>query len=245
MQPRLPLIITDDNPRDREFLTKVFHDYELIETSNAAEAIEAAKNFDAPWVISDIQMPTANGIDLAKLIWRSQPLARIIFWSQYSDEMYLRSLVRIIPPDTVYGFVLKTNTADVLREAATDVFFQHQCWIDPAIRNVQHRLKHSHLTDAEYEVLIDIALGLTDKAIGLRRFLSRRGAQNRLKALYHKLEVDLTLPFNNEEHHLINLRNRSVHLAFQRGLVNLPILQEEEKKLQQWLHSERMTLTSK
>ena len=43
---------------------------------------------------------------------------------------------------------------------------------------------------AEYEALIDIALGLTDRGVARRRYLSRRGAQNRLHSLYTRLGVE-------------------------------------------------------
>jgi DNA-binding NarL/FixJ family response regulator len=38
---------------------------------------------------------------------------------------------------------------------------------------------------------VDIALGLTDKAIARRRYLSERGVQNRLRELYAKLGIDV------------------------------------------------------
>ena len=236
------IIITDDNPRDREFLIQTLEAFDITETSNAEQAIAAVMTLDEPNIISDIQMPEINGIQMAERIWQHKPNARIIFWSNYSDEMYLRSLVDIIPPDTVYGYVLKTNKADVLLQATDEVFSQQHCWIDPGIKKIQKRAQQAGLTDAEYEVLIDIALGLTDKGIGLRRYLSRRGAQNRLKALYHKLEIDMNLPFDNEKQHVINLRSRAVCLALSRGLINLPILEEENTKLQNWMNYERLSI---
>ena len=73
------------------------------------------------------------------------------------------------------------------------VLVDEQCWLDREIRAVQSRAAShiSGITDIEYEALLDIALGLTDRAIARRRYLSERGVQNRLRELYAKLGIDL------------------------------------------------------
>jgi len=235
------LIISDDNPRDRSFLAEVLNKYSLIITANAKEALEACEQYDEPWLVTDIQMPEINGIELAKKIWQKHPTARILFWSQHSDETYIRALSKLIPPETVYGYILKNNTAEILIRAAVAVFEECQCWIDPTVRSVQARSQRNcdSLSDAEYDVLIDIALGLTDNAIAERRFLSRRGAQNRLQSLYSKLGANLELENKLNESELLNIRARAVSLALQRGLINSFELKEEERILANWLKTKK------
>ena len=175
------LIIADDNPRDRSFLLEVLARYTPTITASGKEALDACAHEAEPWIVTDIQMPSLNGIELARQVWERQPAARLLFWSQHSDETYVRTLSKIIPAETVYGYVLKSNPADIVARAAQAVFDEDQCWIDPQIRRVQARTQRPHdaLSDAEYEVLLDIALGLTDNTIAERRYLSRRGVQNR------------------------------------------------------------------
>lgn len=235
------LIITDDNPRDRTFLSEVLSQYEPVMTANSEEALAACHDFPEPWLVTDIQMPGGSGIELAREIWASHRTARILFWSQHSDETYVRALAKLIPAETVYGYVLKNNPAETLLNAARTVFEECQCWVDPLVRRVQARNQHSSdaLSDAEYEVLIDIALGLTDKTIAERRFLSRRGAQNRLQSLYAKLGANLEHSNNASESELLNVRARAVALALQRGLINSFELEEEEQQLKQWLKTRK------
>jgi len=233
------LIISDDNPRDRTFLAEVLQDYDPITTASAKEAFSAINNQDEPWIVTDIQMPDINGIELARKIWEDYPTARILFWSHHSDETYVRELAKLIPPETVYGYVLKNNPTETLIRAADAVFKECQCWIDPLVRSVQAR-NHQHsdsLSDAEYDVLIDIALGLTDITIAERRYLSRRGVQNRLQSLYTKLGANLDNNLNKNNSELLNIRSRAVSLALQRGLINAFELNKEEKLLNSWLNS--------
>jgi len=91
------LIITDDNPRDRTFLAEVLEHYAPIITVNAEEALAACQDYSEPWLLTDIQMPDCNGIELARNVWERHPSARIVFWSQHSDETYVRALAKLIP----------------------------------------------------------------------------------------------------------------------------------------------------
>jgi len=229
------IIIAEDNPRDREFLSANLKDFSLILSANAKHALELAQQAGpSPCIITDLQMPDINGIELARTIWQDKPAAKIIFWSHYGDETYIRSLAGIIPAETVYGYILKDNTSEILNKACHDVFDEDLCWVDSKLRPVQSRshTSDSAVNDLEYEVLIDIALGLTDNMIAERRYLSRRGAQNRLKSLYNKLGV--THDENNSSEAL-NLRTRAISIAMRRGLLNNFELEHEEQLLQKWL----------
>lgn len=233
------ILVAEDNPRDRDYLSKLLNSEELTLTDSGPAALEANSLDQFENIICDIQMPGFTGIELAKRIWSQFPNTKILFWSHYDDEMYLRTLSSIVPHETVYGYVLKTNSSDVIVKAVESVFDDQQCWIDPKIRPIQARVNQqdSKLSDVEYETLLDISLGLTDNAIAHRRYLSRRGVQNRLKSLYQKMELDPLQIDEDHLHEVINLRARTLSVAFRRGLINTFILEEEEKALQEWLKS--------
>jgi len=237
----LNILIAEDNPKDLEFLEQMFAKWELDiklhRAQNGLSALELALEMGVPRVISDIQMPEMNGIEFARALWQRKPGARIVFWSQYKDEMYVRSLARIVPPETVYGYILKSNTSERISQAIRTVLLDEQCWIDPEVRKVQGRAGHSQtaLSDIEYEALVDISLGLTDNLIAQRRYLSRRGVQSRLNSLYNKLGIDQEQFQSEKVGDAFNLRNRAVAVALRRGLVNAFELKHEEEDFQDWL----------
>lgn len=241
MSNKRDLIIAEDNPRDREFLIEALADeFDLSIAVNGKEAMALALEQSEPLVISDLQMPEMNGVELARQLWRLKPESRIVFWSQHQDEMYVRALVKIIPPETVYGYVLKDNSAQTLIKAIHAVFLDSQCWVDSNVRPVQARAqqRNSAVTDFEYEVLIDIALGLTDNLIAQRRYLSRRGVQNRLQSLYSKLGVEQEKLVDNLSGEGINMRARAVAIALHRGLINAFELKQDEQKFQVWMENQ-------
>lgn len=237
----LTLVIAEDNPKDFEFLQGIVtgwgDDYRIERAVNGQVALDLALAQEAPLVISDIQMPQMNGIDFARALWERKPQSRIVFWSQHKDEMYVRALARIVPAETVYGYVLKSNPRERIESAMRTVLFDDQCWIDPEVRKVQGRTgsSQSALSDIEFEALIDISLGLTDNLIAQRRYLSRRGVQSRLNSLYGKLGLDQEQFQSDKVGDAFNLRNRAVAVAVRRGLINAFELEHEEEELQGWL----------
>ncbi|MBE0599271.1 MAG: response regulator transcription factor [Desulfuromonadales bacterium] len=237
----LSILIAEDNPRDVDFLEGVLSSWEIpcrIErVHNGQLALELALKMELPLVVSDIQMPQLNGIEFARLLWQHKPAARIVFWSQFKDEMYVRALARIVPPETVYGYILKSNSRERIEGAIRTVLLEEQCWIDPEVRKVQGRTGHSQtaLSDIEFEALVDISLGLTDNLIAARRYLSRRGVQSRLNSLYNKLGLDHDQFQHDKVGDAFNLRNRAVSVALRRGLINAFELEQGEEDLQGWL----------
>ena len=241
----MSIVIAEDVAFQREYLRAIIADNfgeagPVIEAADGTSAVELALKHSPALVVLDVKMPGLSGIRAARQIWSKMNLARILFWSQYKDEIYVRELARIIPSETVYGYVLKSSPDERLIAALRAVLLDEQCWIDPEIRTVQSRAinRASGLTDIEYESLIDIALGLTDKAIARRRYLSERGAQNRLRELYAKLSVDIEQIVDERWGNTYSPRSRAISIALQRGLINADELARENEALQKWLEQE-------
>jgi DNA-binding NarL/FixJ family response regulator len=241
----MTILIAEDMAFQRDYLRAIITDNfgqagPVIEACDGKSAIELALEHRPTLVVLDIKMPELSGVKVARQIWKEMKLARIIFWSQYKDEIYVRELARIVPSETVYGYVLKSSPDEKLIAALRAVLVDEQCWIDPEIRTVQSRATNrvSGLTDIEYEALVDIALGLTDKAIARRRYLSERGVQNRLRELYAKLSIDIEQIVDERWGNTYSPRSRAISIAIQRGLINADELARENEALQEWLRQE-------
>ncbi len=241
----MSIVIAEDMAFQREYLRALISDNfaeagPVVEAADGTSAVELALKHKPALVVLDIKMAELSGVRAARQIWSEIKLARILFWSQYKDEIYVRELARIVPAETVYGYVLKSSSDERLIAALRAVLVDEQCWIDPEIRTVQSRAinRASGLTDIEYEALIDISLGLTDKAIARRRYLSERGVQNRLRELYGKLSIDIEQIVDERWGNTYSPRARAISIALQRGLVNADELARENEALQKWLGQE-------
>ncbi|HLW29065.1 MAG TPA: response regulator transcription factor [Kiloniellales bacterium] len=233
------VLIIEDDPLHRSFLQEAVRAAlpecrEVLEAANGVTGEELARSHGAEQIILDLQMPGRNGIEAARSIWRERPETRILFWSNYSDEAYVRGVSRIVPDGAAYGYVLKSAAEERLKLALRSIFIENQCVIDREVRGLQQKSlgPNNGFSDTEYEILVDVALGLTDRIIARRRNLSLRSVQNRLQQLYDKLEVYHSL---GEETGAINLRTRAVTNALLRKLLNYSALEKAEAELQEWL----------
>lgn len=235
----LQVLIVEDDPVHRAFLREAVERAlpeceAVIEAEDGLAGERAAREHDLANVIMDLQMPQRTGVEAARAIWRARPTTSILFWSNYADEAYVRGVSRIVPEGAAYGYLLKSASEDRLRLALRAIFLENQCVIDKEIRGVQQKSldRASGITDAEYEILLDLAIGLTDKLIAARRRMSLRSVQNRLQTIYGKLGV---AHGEGADEAMFNLRTRALSVAILRRLINRTAIEEAEKDFRRWL----------
>lgn len=237
----MKVLIVEDDPLHRSYLHEAVcaalpECDTVIEAENGVSGEKLARDHKSAHIVMDLQMTSRNGIEAARTIWKERPETRILFWSNYSDEAYVRGVSRIVPDGAAYGYVLKSASDERLKLALRSIFVESQCVIDREVRGLQQKTigRANSFTDSEYEVLVDIALGLTDRAIAKRRSLSLRSVQNRLQQLYDKLDVYQVVAEEQTDSRF-NLRARAVTVAFLRKLLNHSALEKAEVELQDWL----------
>lgn len=230
----MTILIVDDEERDRMWLKSllaegVSNGHTIQEAADGKQAVEMAAKLKPELVFLDIKMPKISGIKAAELILQALPETGVIMLSNFSDEVYVRQLWKIVPPNGAFGYVLKNASNEQVVEAAKAVL-SGDCWIHPGIARVIQRTQNraTNLTAAEFEALVCIALGLTDHTIAKKLYLTEKAVQSRLKSLYSKLAI----PGRSESHETeYNQRCRAVYLANRRGLINQSELDEWEAKL--------------
>src|SRR3712207_6482057 len=107
-------LIVEDNTAQREHAARLLRErlpqaLPVAEAADGAQAITRARTERPELLLLDIQLPGTSGIEVARTVWRERPETRIVFWSQFKDEIYVRRLAQIVPAETVYGYVLKSS----------------------------------------------------------------------------------------------------------------------------------------
>lgn len=232
----MKILIVEDDQVHAHFMLEAVSEAlpeatEITHVGDGCEGEAEACQGNYPAVVLDLQMPNRNGIEAARAIWAKHPETRILFWTNYADEAYLRGISNIVPDESAYGYVLKTASTNRLHLALRAVLVEGQIMVDQEVHRFQQRTSSPReaLSDSEYNVLIDIALGLTDRAIADRRAMSLRSVQNRLISLYQKLEVE------GEDTSNINKRTRAINRAFLTKTLNVETLLSAERELEIWL----------
>lgn len=231
----MKLLIVEDDQFHANFMletvsTSLPEISEITCVADGIKGIEEAASGLYPAVVLDLQMPGRNGVEAARAIWAAHPQTRILFWSNYADEAYLRGITTIVPETGAYGYVLKTTAANQLALALRAVLIDGHIMVDREINGFQQRatITHTALSESEFNILLDVALGLTDKLIADRRAMSLRSVQNRLLSLYQKLGVD-------DESGAFNKRTRAINRAMSGRMLNVETLIAAERELAPWL----------
>jgi DNA-binding NarL/FixJ family response regulator len=237
------VLVADRLPAMREHVVRVLNSavksgIETIQAGDSAEALEVVNSRSPRLAVIETSLPGQSGLSIAKALWQKNPHAKILFAFTTYSEVHLRELDRIIPPNGVYGIVLKTIKENELAYAIDCLMVHDNTYIDPQIRAARNRVAGQEclLTDLELETLQDVALGLTDKAISMRRNISVRGVQSRVASLFSKLirdEDDRTRSILGVE--VINPRARLIFHAVRRGLLDLEQIDSWEASFASWL----------
>lgn len=227
------IVIADDQDRERSWLKGLLAQHlakqgPIHEAEDGQQALDLVKEHKPSIVFLDIEMPVMSGIKAAEQILKERPQTPIIILSNHADEIFVRKLWKLVPPDGAFGYVLKDSTDQQVVDAARAVL-EGDCWIHPRIQRIVRRTESgaTGLTEAEFEVLICIAIGFTDRAIAKRLYITDKAVQARLKCLYTKLGIPIKGASDDDEY---NHRCRALNLAFRRGLINKAELSEWEEQ---------------
>ncbi|MBX9692976.1 MAG: response regulator transcription factor, partial [Cyanobacteria bacterium] len=162
----MTILLVDDEERDRNWLrelleSNISENGPFHEASNGQQGYEMALSLKPELVFLDIKMPKLSGIKAAEKILEERPDTGVIMLSNFSDEVYVRQLWKIVPPDGAFGYILKNASNEQVVEAAKAVL-SGDCWIHPGIARVIQRTQNraTNLTTAEYEALVCISLGM-------------------------------------------------------------------------------------
>ncbi|MDE6950741.1 MAG: response regulator [Lachnospiraceae bacterium] len=112
------LLIVDDESTMRkgiaEFMNWNAIDCEVAGTANdGLEAIEFLKNHEADIIITDIRMPEADGLCVAKYVFENCPEKKVILLTGYADFEYAQTAIHY----NVSAFILKPTNKKELFEA--------------------------------------------------------------------------------------------------------------------------------
>jgi DNA-binding NarL/FixJ family response regulator len=227
------IVIADDQERERAWLKglltrQLCQEGPILEAEDGQQALELVREYKPALAFLYIEMPIMSGIKAAETILKESPQMPIVILSNHSDEVFVRKLWKLVPSDGAFGYVLKDSSDQQVLDAARAVL-DGDCWIHPRVQRIVRRTENgaTGLTDAEFEVLVCISIGYTDRAIAKRLYITDKAVQARLKCLYTKLGIPIKGASDDDEY---NHRCRALNLAFRRGLINRAELSDWEEQ---------------
>ncbi len=144
-------------------------------------------------VLMDINMPHKNGLEAIKEIRATDGNARVIMLTIHQDREYLFKALDL----GASGYVLKDAESRVLVEAIRTVY-SGQTYIQPSMaRELVTEFKRmksggdnpNQLSEREKEVLKLVAVGMVNKDIAGKLYISEKTVKNHISSIFRKLDV--------------------------------------------------------
>ena len=169
----------------------------VAEAADGAEALAAARKHLPDVVLMDIRMPGMDGIEATRHITSSPHTSsvRVLVLTTFGADEYVVAALRA----GASGFVLKdTEPTDLLH--AVSVVARGDALLDPAVTRAMigrfveadspdSRLVLPALTQREHEVLVAVALGLSNVEIADRLVVSYSTVKTHVSHLLTKLDA--------------------------------------------------------
>ena len=189
-------MLADDHVVVREGTRRILEDEGDLkvvgETGDGAEAVRLVRELKPDVAIVDVAMPKMNGIEASRHIKRESPDTAVLILSAYDDDEYVAAFLEA----GASGYLLKNVPGSVLVDAVRSVSAGESV-LHPAVTRkvldqyaaLSARRPEDDLTEREKEVLRLAGLGLSNRDIGNRLFISMRTVQSHLNRIFHKLQV--------------------------------------------------------
>ena len=195
------VLLADDHKLFRQGLRQICEikgGFEVVgEAENGREAVDLAHQLKPDVILMDINMPVLDGVQATSFITEDDPSVRIIILTMYRRDDYVFDAIRA----GARGYLLKDTDWQELLDAVRRVH-QGEALIDPAVAtrliDEFRRLSQpssqdasvEHLTQAEMDVLVQVARGADNAEIADKLALSEKTVTNRLSSIYQKLHVN-------------------------------------------------------
>jgi DNA-binding NarL/FixJ family response regulator len=193
---RKRILLGDDHAIVRSGLKQLLDDdpdFEVGgEASTSAEVLAALRNGTWHLVLLDIALPDRSGVDTLRLIRGVHPDLPVLIVSGYPEEQYAVNLMRA----GASGYLRKDADPDEILRAVRLALQGRRYLSDTVSELLANRLdedpsrpRHLDLSEREFQVLCQIASGVTVSQIAERLFISVKTVSTYRARLLDKLSM--------------------------------------------------------
>ncbi|MGP4076598.1 response regulator [Halobacillus sp. K22] len=198
----IKLLIVEDQTLTRESLNIILDMDEHIEVIGQSEdgkqAIEFCVNNKPDLILMDIHMPNMDGVTATKAIKERWPEIKIIMLTTFEETNYVIQALKsgaegyllkaILPEDLILGIRLVHKGGTLIPQGIAQTLLSKLPEQNRILENHQDK-NDKTLTPREVEILYEVSLGLTNKDIAEKLFLTEGTVKNYISNIYSKLEV--------------------------------------------------------
>lgn len=205
---RISVLIVDDHPLFRDGLQKALEledDLTVLgQCQDGEEALNKARALKPDVVLLDINLPSINGLQVARQLKSERPEVAVVMLTAYHDSQQVLHAMRAGASAYCAKDVTPTKLIEVIRTAASGMYVVGEermdertlhSWITQNVEAItgsytsdpnEHFLP---LSPREMEILQYVTNGLSNKEIATRLGISQQTVKNHMTSILKKLNV--------------------------------------------------------
>jgi len=193
---QIQVLIADDHRLFREGLRLILAREEEIavvgEALDGRKTVDLAGRLKPDVILLDITMPLMSGIEIILPIRQRSPKTKSLMLTASQDEAKIFSALKA----GAKGYLSKNTSASDLIKAIRSVH-QGEMWVERKLIakyfetevNYQEDIPKEPFTPREYEILLCLVKGCTNKEIAEALFIAEKTVKSHLTRIFRKLNV--------------------------------------------------------
>ncbi len=190
------VVVVDDHPIVRRGLDALFANTEIEivgEANDGDPGVEATLKHKPDVLLLDIRMPTRDGIEALAEIRKAAPQTTVVIYSTYDNPTYIARAVALGAHDYVFKGSPRQDLIDAIIGAAAG----EQPGSDSPLEQIKVTMAKRYdadnydtpLTNREMQVLRHVALGLSNKEIGVSLAISVETVKEHVQNILRKIDA--------------------------------------------------------
>ena len=187
-------LIVDDHPMVAEGIQSILETYDDIEVvgtlGDGQSAVDQLTTLAPDVVLMDLNMPGVSGLAATEMMLERRPDTRILILSMHDSPEYIATAMR----HGAKGYVLKDVPTDEIRTAIDTVMQGKTYLCTGAAEALEPNISDGRetLTGREQSVLLELAMGKSNKEVALDLDISVRTVETHRKNIKRKLDITST-----------------------------------------------------
>ncbi|EIE48938.1 LuxR family transcriptional regulator [Salipiger aestuarii] len=188
------VVIVDDHPLVAEGIEAILESYDDITVAatlaGGQEMIDRLDELGPDVILMDLNMPGLNGLSATEMILERRPETRILVLSMHDTPEYISTALG----HGAVGYVLKDVPSEEVKQAIDAVMRGERYLCTGAVRALRPEMSggREQLTNREQAVLLQLALGKSNKEVAVKLDISVRTVETHRKNIKRKLGISST-----------------------------------------------------
>jgi len=183
------IVVADDHPIVRQGIVanlKEQRDMKVVaEGSDGDEALALIKRHMPDVVLLDLRMPRMDGLAVVAEVTALHLQTKVIVMTTFESQEDIQRAVRA----GARAYLLKDCTQQTLLEAIRRVYLGEVFLLPQIAQKLVDRMQKPQISPRELEVLKSVALGKSNKEIGVQLFIGEGTVKTHVASLLEKLGV--------------------------------------------------------